>query len=57
MNSAQINTEIKNTKSIMDRLFACIEAGQMEYYNDYISASAYYLKLKSNKPSHELSIA
>ena len=57
MTTAQINTEIKNTKEIMNKLMACVKAGQKEYYKEYLEASAYYLKLNQLKPSHNLTIA
>jgi len=57
MTNAQINTELKNTKKIMDALMVCIEEGKMEFYKDYMSASIYYLKLSKLKPSHNLTIA
>jgi hypothetical protein len=56
MTTNQINTELKNTKEIMNSLLACVKAGQKEFYNDYLQVSAYYLKLSQVKPNHNLTI-
>ena len=57
MTTTQINTEIKNTKEIMNKLMACVKAGQKEYYKEYLEISAYYLKLNQVKPTHNLTIS
>ena len=57
MTTSQINTELKNTKELMNKLMDCIQEGKKEYYSDYLKASAYFLKLSKFKPSHDLSIA
>ena len=57
MTTTQINTEIKNTKEIMNKLMACIKSGQKEYCKEYLEVSAYYLKLNQVKPNHNLTIA
>ena len=56
MTDAQINSEIEKTKLLMDKLKACVEEGKMEYYNDYLSTSTYYLKLNQVKPKHNLKV-
>lgn len=57
MTTTQINTEIKNTKEIMNKLMDCVISGKKEYYKEYLEFSAYYLKLNKLKPSHNLTIA
>ena len=57
MTDLQINTEIKNTKLIMENLMSCMKSGKMQFYQEYIDISCYYLKLLQVKPNHNLTIA
>jgi hypothetical protein len=57
MTSTEINQEIIKTKTIKDKLLACVKAGQFEYYKEYIETSSYYLKLMQLKPNHDFTLA
>lgn len=63
MSDVQVNTELKKTKEMMAVLLACAKDKEIpanerkDYYKDYLTASAYYLKLSQIKPTHNLSIA
>jgi len=55
MKSLDINTEIKNTKMIMDSLMNCIQdlsipkSERTQYYREYLDIGNYYLKLNQVK--------
>jgi hypothetical protein len=63
MTTAQINTEIKNTKEVLNSLKDSMKDSSLPvaersfYYQEYLKTSAYYLQLSQMKPSHNLTIA
>lgn len=57
MTTLEINQEIQNTKMIMAKLLDCVKTGQKEYYQDYINASTYYIKLMRVKPDHSFTLS
>lgn len=63
MTSAQVNTEIKNTREKMAALKSCMKDKSLsafdrsEYYRAYLVASTYLLTLEAVKPAHNLTIA
>ena len=55
MTNEQINTEIKNTKKVMNCLLECYKdisidvSERNEYYKEYLELSGYFLKLSRSK--------
>lgn len=45
MTKQQIEQEIEKTTKMKNLLFACVENGQMEYYQQYIDTSVYLVML------------
>lgn len=63
MKGTQINSELAQTKEMMDLLFACVKDKSLsisernKYYSEYLQTSTYYLKLQQVKPQHTFTIA